>query len=199
MPRSPKGLITNNSVTPEEMVQLGMRSEQIGFPDVCQEIKNLITHWRRVAGLYREANPATDGTLDCTAAAAALLKVLKVIEHYLAAAERNAASGYLYLVYYALLLATYVHQFTIIDNEKSIVARTESIEGARRGGSSRSAGKRSRNRRMAQKFLNHQGGRLRDTALMVKIGDEEKLKRSASINAVKSGLRDLNNCPALPR
>ena len=34
MPRSPKGLITNSSVTWEEMAQLGMRSEQIGCPDV---------------------------------------------------------------------------------------------------------------------------------------------------------------------
>ena len=37
MQRSPKGLIVNRSVTPDEMAQLGIRSEQIGCPDVLQE------------------------------------------------------------------------------------------------------------------------------------------------------------------
>jgi len=149
----------------------------------------LIAHWRRFAGLHIEANPATDGTLDRTAAAAALLNELQVVEHYLAAAERNAASGDLYrALYHGLLLATRVHQLAIIDNETSIVAWLESIEGARRGGSLRSDRIRMRNREMAQEFLNRRDGRMSNTALMVDIGAARGLKRRASVNAVKSGL-----------
>jgi hypothetical protein len=200
MARSPKGLIANTSVPPEEMAQLGMRLEQIGSgvfhfkgPDVRQQIKHLIAHWRQFAGSHIEANPATDGTLDRTAAAKAILAKLQVIECSLAGAERDAASGDLYVVaaYHAMLVASYVHQLAIIDNETPIVAWQESIEGARRGGSLRSAGIRLRNRQMAQEFLDRRGGRLSDTALMVAIGAAEGLKRRASIYAVKSGLEDL--------
>ena len=42
MPRSPKGLIVNSSVTWEEAAQLGMRSAQIGCPDVRQETTKLL-------------------------------------------------------------------------------------------------------------------------------------------------------------
>src|SRR5260221_12933752 len=121
MPRSPKGLIENRSVTPEEMAQLGS-------PDVRQEIKKWIAHWRQFARLHIEANPATDGTLDRTAAAAALLDRLRVFECSLAAAERNPESGDLYVmaVYHAVLLTSYVHQLAIIDNETPIVARQKS-------------------------------------------------------------------------
>jgi hypothetical protein len=44
---------------------------------------------------------------------------------------------------------------------------------------------------MAKEFLARQGRGLSDTALMAKIGAARKLKRSAAINAVKRGLRDL--------
>jgi hypothetical protein len=100
MARSPKGLIENRSVTPEEMAQLGIRWEQIGAgvfqlrgPDIRQRIKNLITRLRQRAESYIEANPATDGTLDRTAAAKAVL-------YSLAAAERNAAIGDLHRALY---------------------------------------------------------------------------------------------------
>jgi hypothetical protein len=92
-----------------------------------------------------------------------------------------------------------IHQLAIIDNEAPIAAWLDSVEGARRGGIARSNGCRIRNRKMAREFLKRQGGRLKDTALMKDIGAKETLRRSGSINAIKSGLRDLKRCPARPR
>src|SRR5262249_23305591 len=155
------------------------------------------------AELYIEEKPATDGTFDCTAAAKAFLYKLQVIECLLAAAERNGAGrngaspDLRQAVYYSLLLAINDHQLTVIGNETASAARQASIEGARSGGSHRSAGIRSRNREMAQEFLraqevrNLRGTRMSDTDLMVKIGAARGLKRRASVNAVKSGLADL--------
>jgi hypothetical protein len=195
----PKGLIANTPLTPEEMAQQGIRWEQIGVgfqlrgPDVRQKIKNLIADLRRHAELHIEAKPATDGTLDRTAAAKAAIYRLRVIECFLAAAERNGKRGDLYQAnYHSLLFAINYHQLTVVDNEAAIAARQESIEGARRGGSHRSNRIRIRNRKMAQEFLNRQGGRMSDTALMAKIGAAKGLKRRGSINAVNSGLADLN-------
>jgi hypothetical protein len=197
---SPKGLIQNKSVTPQEMAQLGIRWEQISAgvfqlrgPDIRQRIKNVIAHLRQRAESHIEEKPATDGTFDCTAAAKAFLYRLQVIECFLAAAERNGASGDLYqAVYHSLLLAINDHQLTVVDNEPAIAARQESIEGARRGGSLRSANVKDRDLKMAEEFSKRQGKGMSDTALMVKIGaDHFDLKRRASINAVKRGLRDL--------
>ena len=205
---SPKGLIKNTSLmreeidklTLEEIAQLGMRWEQIGSAillnrtDVRQEIKNSIAHWTKFAESRVEANPATDGTLDRTAAAKAVLATLQRFKHTLAAAERNAPSRDLFYlaICYSLSLLDDVHQLAIIDNETPIVARRKSVDGARRGGRRRSAGIRIRNREMAQEFLNRRGGGMSKTALMEKIGAGKNLKRRASINAVKSGLRDSN-------
>jgi hypothetical protein len=181
MPRSPKGLIENRSVTPEEIAQPGNPDDWIAF-------------WKWFAESHIEANPATDDTLDLTAAAVAVLDQLQVIERSRAAVQRNPASGGLYAlgVHHGMLLASRVHQLAIIDNETAIVARQESIEGARLGGRRRSDRTRMRNRKMAQEFLNRRGGRLSDTALMEEIGAaaERKLKRSASINAINMGLED---------
>src|SRR5262249_10418034 len=143
---SPKNLIQNKSVTPEEMAQIGIRWEQIDADvfqlrglDVRQKIKNVIAFWRRIAETHMEASPATDGTLDRTAAAKALLYRLRAIECFLAAAERDSASGDLYLaVYHSLLLAIEGHQLTVIHNETALAAREASTEGARRGGRLRS-------------------------------------------------------------
>jgi hypothetical protein len=181
MPRSPKGLISNTSVTPEEMAQLG-----------CPE--DLIAFWKRFAELHIEANPATDDTLDRTAAAKALFDNARFIECSVAAAQRNPESGRFYAlgIHHGMLFASRAHQLAIIDNETSIVARQESIEGARRGGRCRSAKIRNRNRDMALEFLKRRGGRKGNTALMVEIGAAKELKPRASIYAINSGLKDLN-------
>jgi len=211
MTHSPKELIKNNtSLTPEEVAQLGIRWEQISAdvfqirgPDIGQRIENVIAHLRQRAELYIEEKPATDGTFDCTAAAKAFLYKLQVIECLLAAverngaerngAERNGASPDLrQAVYYSLLLAINDHQLTVIGNETAIAARQASIKGARTGGRLRSANVRIRNREMALKFLARRGGNLKDTALMAKIGAAKNLKRRASVNAIESGLKDLN-------
>lgn len=196
MPRSPKGLITNRSLTPEEMAQLGEQT-----PNVFQEINEQLAFWRRFAKSYIEPNPATDGTLDRTAAAKALLNRLRVIECSLNAAERIAPSSGLYMVAvcHALLLPSHAHQLAIIDNETPIAAWQKSNESGRLAASVRSAANRPRNRKMAQEFLKRRGKGLSNTALMAAIGAKEKLKRRASVNAIKSGLRDLKNCAALPR
>jgi len=111
MPRSPRGLIENKSVTPEEIAQLGS-------PD------DLIAFWKWFAESHIEGNPATDDTLDLTAAAVAVLDRLEVIERSRAAAQRNPSSGSLYGVgvYHGMLLATRAHQLAIIDNETAIAA-----------------------------------------------------------------------------
>jgi len=211
MTGSPKELIKNNtSLTPEEVAQLGIRWEQIGAdvfqirgPDIGQRIENVIAHLRQRAELYIEEKPATDGTFDCTAAAKAFLYKLQVIECLLAAAERNGAErngaerngaspDLRQAVYYSLLLAINDHQLTVIGNETAIAARQASIKGARTGGRLRSANVRIRNREMALKFLARRGGNLKDTALMAKIGAAKNLKRRASVNAIESGLKDLN-------
>src|SRR6516225_7926949 len=201
MTHSPKELIKNNtSLTPEEVAQLGIRWEQISAdvfqirgPDIGQRIENVIAHLRQRAELYIEEKPATDGTFNCTAAAKAFLYKLQVIECLLAGAERNGASPDLrQAVYYSLLLAINDHQLTVIGNETAIAARQASIKGARTGGRLRSANVRIRNREMALKFLARRGGNLKDTALMAKIGAAKNLKRRASVNAIESGLKDLN-------
>ena len=206
MTHSPKELIKNNtSLTPEEVAQLGIRWEQISAdvfqirgPDIGQRIENVIAHLRQRAELYIEEKPATDGTFDCTAAAKAFLYKLQVIECLLAAAERNGAErngaspDLRQAVYYSLLLAINDHQLTVIGNETAIAARQASIKGARTGGRLRSANVRIRNREMALKFLARRGGNLKDTALMANIGAAKNLKRRASVNAIESGLKDLN-------
>jgi hypothetical protein len=194
MPRSPKGKIENRSVRRRKWRwEQAPGGFQLRGPNVRQEIKGLIAFWRRFAELHIEAKPATDGTLDRTAAAKAVLKRLQVIERYLAAAERNSASGGLYLaIYHSMLLANYVHQLTVIDTETAIEAREQSIKGAGRGGRRRSKKIGIRNREMALEFLARRGGNLSKSALMAKIGAARKLKRRASINAVNSGLRNLN-------
>ena len=112
------------------MAQLGIRLEQIGCLDVDQKIKNSIAHWKWFAGSHIEANPAIDGTLDRTASAKAIIAKLQLIEYFLAEAERNAASGNLYVaaLYQALSFARDLYEFAIIDNESPIVARQESIK-----------------------------------------------------------------------
>jgi hypothetical protein len=192
MPDEEEELIASRSVTPEEMEQLDSGVFQLRGPD--EKIKNSIAFWKWFAGLHVEAKPATNGTLDRTAAAKGMLATLQRIEHTHAAAKRNAASGDLYelAICYCLSFADEVHQLAIIDNKTPIVAWRKSVRGAAKGGKRRSARKRIRNREMAKEFKDSPGGRMSDTARMVKIGAARKLKRTASINAIKAGRRYLN-------
>ena len=100
---SPKKLIKNTSLTPEEVAQLGILWEQtspgvfqLRGPDIRQRIKNVIANSRQHAESHIEEKPATD-VFDCTAAAKAFLHRLQVIECFLAAAERNGTSESYYL------------------------------------------------------------------------------------------------------
>jgi hypothetical protein len=162
--------------------------------DVRQEIKNSIPYWTKLAESRVEANPTTDGTLDRSAAAKAVLATLQRFKPTLAAAERNAPSRDLFYlaICYSLSLADDVHQLAIIDNKTAIVAWRKSVDGARRGGRRRSACITSRDVEMAKEFEDSPGGGMSATARMVQIGAARGLKRRASIYAIKSGLRDLN-------
>jgi len=103
-----------------------------------EKIKNSIAFWKWFAGLHVEAKPATNGTLDRTAAAAkGMLATLQRIEHTHAAAKRNAASGDLYelAICYCLSFADEVHQLAIIDNKTPIVAWRKSVRGAAKAAS----------------------------------------------------------------
>jgi hypothetical protein len=194
---SPKKFIVNEPVPPEEAAQLGMCFQQIRSglvqlrgPDVPQEIKTLIAFFGQVAASHIEANPATDGTLDTTAAAKAVRALAQAVKHY------HAQRNYDQVLYHALLLALRYHQLTVIGNETAVSAGEKMekiIEGARCGGKERSAKRKPRNREMAQEFKKRRGGRVSDTALMEDIGTARGLKRSASINAIKAGLKDLHS------
>ena len=189
---SPKGLIKNRSGrrTKLRLEQIGAGVFQFRGQDVRQKIEKSIAFWRRLAKSHIEASPATDGTLDCTAAAKALLAKLQTIEHYFTAGDLVRA------IYYTLLSWTYVHQLAIIDNETPIVAWQKSVEGGRKGGRRRPAGIRKRNREMAQEFqkrwefLKRRGSAISKTTLMADIGAARGLKRRTSIYAIKSGLKD---------
>jgi len=161
--------------------------------DLRQEIKNSIAYWTKFAESRVEPNPATDGTLDRTAVAKAVLATLQRFNHTLAAAERNTPSRDLFYlaICYSLSLADDVYQLAIIDNETPIAARQKSIEGGHRRGSDRSASVKDRDLKMAEEFLKRQGKGKRDTALKVKIGADFDLQSRASINAVNRGLMRL--------
>ena len=184
-------LIASRSVMPEEMEQLGPDAFQLSSPD--EKIKNSIEFWTKFAGLHVEEKPTTDGTLDRTAAAKAVLATLQRFKHTLAAAERNTPSRDLFYlaICYSLSLADDVYQLAIIDNETPIAARQKSIEGGHRRGSDRSASVKDRDLKMAEEFLKRQGKGKRDTALKVKIGADFDLQSRASINAVNRGLMRL--------
>jgi hypothetical protein len=192
MPEEEEELIVSRSVTPEEMEQLGSGVFQSRGPD--EKMKTSIAFWRWFAGQHVEVKPATDGTLDRTAVAKAMLATLQRIEHTHAAAKRNAASGDLYelAMCFCMSFADEVHQLAIIDNKKPIVAWRKSVKGAAKGGKGRSDSNRSRNREMALEFEKRRGGTKSDTALMAEIGAARGLSRRGSVDAVKSGHKDLN-------
>jgi hypothetical protein len=115
--RSPRGLLTNVSKYSRDQKRPGTR----------QQIADCILSWRQFAAALIDApvdkKPEAD-VLDRARAAAQVLKQLDRVETYLMLIERNFAdrSGpILTTVHAALLLATRVHQLTIVDNEIDIV------------------------------------------------------------------------------
>ena len=193
MPRSPKGLIANRSVAPEEMAQLGMHLEQIGCLDVDLKIKNFLAYYRRFAGSHIEANPATNGTLDRTAAAKAILTKLYTYRILPCRGRAQCRKRNLYVaaLYQAVPLVSDIHQLAIIDNETAIVARQLSIEGGRRRADFRSAELNNSKSQNGARIPQAPWRKDEQFALMADIGAAKCLKRRASINAVKSGLKKL--------
>jgi hypothetical protein len=119
--RSPRGLITNVS----------KHGRDQKWPGTRQLIADSILSWRQFATALIDApvgkKPEAD-VLDRARAAAHVLKQLDRVETYLMLIERDFAdrSGpILTTVHAALLLATRVHQLTIVDNEIDIASTVD--------------------------------------------------------------------------
>jgi hypothetical protein len=117
----PKGVLTN--------VSKYSRGQK--WPETRQLIAESILSWRQFATALIEASPDKKpeaDVLDRARAAAQVLKQLDRVEIYLRLIERDFAdrSGpILTIVHAALLLATRVHQLTIVDNEIDIASTVD--------------------------------------------------------------------------
>jgi hypothetical protein len=114
--RSPRGLLTNVS----------KHGRDQKWPGTRQQIAESILSWRQFATALIDTpdkKPEAD-VLDRARAAAQVLKQLDRVEIYLRLIERDfgdRSGPILTTVHAALLLATRVHQLTIVDNEIDIV------------------------------------------------------------------------------
>ncbi|WFU40347.1 hypothetical protein QA640_40255 [Bradyrhizobium sp. CB82] len=88
-------------------------------------------------------------------------------------------------MYELTALAANYHAWTVVDNEPSIVARNQSVEGARRGGLKKAQSTRDRDLKIARQFEAERGGKLSDTALKRKIGRKYRLGRTAISDAIR--------------
>jgi hypothetical protein len=188
------------------------------FPDAADQIKKTIAtlreflneaspqpapHYRTVkvrmvGGKTVKLNvPVVDEReqLDDKAAAAHALKSLAKINACLSrlkkcsdvAAARNCAHE---AIAAALDFASEFHQWTVIDNEKAIFARTQIVGGAPEGGKEKAAkyraDKHERNKRMAADYIASKG-----KVSVRELGRKHGLKKSAAANALKRGLAGL--------
>ncbi|UPT92182.1 hypothetical protein HAP41_0000048870 (plasmid) [Bradyrhizobium barranii subsp. apii] len=145
-------------------------------------------------------NPAMrdSGQLDRVLLASEMLEnalsAKRVLERLVGENDRERAKLLAYQAVYELTaLAANYHAWTVVDNEPSIVARNQSIEGARQGGLKKAQSKRGRDLEIARQFEAQRGGKLSDTALKQKIGRKYGLGRTAVSDAIrraqKSGRR----------
>lgn len=133
-----------------------------------------------------------------------VLLASKMLENVLSAKRalemligENDSEGAKRLAYQAMFeltaLAANYHAWTVVDNEPSIVARNQSVEGARRGGLKKAQSTRGRDSEIARQFEAARGGKLSDTALKQKIGKKFGLGRTSVSDAIrraqKSGRR----------
>jgi hypothetical protein len=156
---------------------------------------------RRGGGTIRASVPEkTDSQiLDSKAAAAYALKSLAKVRIYLSELGKcsdlppSARNYALAAVDAALIFASALHQWTIVDNEKSIADLIVSKDAGKRGPAEKVRQLLPRNVDMAKEFeANLQKSRKSETSLMAEIGRKKHgLRRSASIDAVKKGLAEM--------
>ena len=139
MQRSPKGLITiPHKVGWDWLEEIGADQYVIRGQDPKRLLADYISFWRKFAATLIEAsgkNPAhylaiaKSDVLDRACAAARVLQQLDLVEIYLKLIERDFADHQLRLqpslnaLYAALVLASHVHQLTVVDNEVGITTR----------------------------------------------------------------------------
>jgi hypothetical protein len=128
--RSPRGLLTNTHET--RQIASDLRETAPGrytfkAPDSRRELQNLITFWYRWAREMIEAEGkdpadyrklARGDVLDRSCAAARLLVRLASLRAYCLQIDRGGSPWG--ALTQALLVASYVHQLTLVDNEPSI-------------------------------------------------------------------------------
>jgi hypothetical protein len=143
--------------------------------------------WRMISSESDEADQA------CIAAK--LLGRLGSMDRYLAAldtshdvdAARLAAHA---AVKEALSAAWLFNALGIVEHEVGIVARAQSLAGARRGGAKKAEQITERNKAVAAEYVERRKtSRKSKTALMQEVGAKHGLSRSAAVEAIKDGLK----------
>jgi hypothetical protein len=141
--RSTRGLLTNTPLDPTRV------------PELRQRIADHILSWRQFAGALEEAAKKPGGrdakptqaniVLDLKRASAHVRRQTDRVETRLKLIEREYAKGrapnltaILLLLEAALLLTTYVHQLTIIDNETAIGSMLKKVQALKNSQSGRS-------------------------------------------------------------
>ncbi|MCP3460312.1 hypothetical protein [Bradyrhizobium sp. CCGUVB23] len=113
------------------------------------------------------------------------LSAKRTLEGLVGENDRERAKLLAYQAMYELTaLAANYHAWTVVDNERSIFARNQSVEGARRGGFKKAQRTRGRDLEIARQFEAGRGGKLSDTALKQKIGRKYRLGRTAISDAI---------------
>jgi hypothetical protein len=217
--RSPRGLVgysretrvvfgysRENKRVDVDSIGLG---EVLKGPEYPAEIRKVIKVWLTIAtdtisaagknpdhyGKLRHGDP-----LDAATAAARMMWQLANIMADVKDLERQGVTAALPAIHRALGLALLVRELTIVDNEKPIAARIEQTEAGARGreGKAKAIARRNRNMALEYKKRRAAGSDKSDSALIEEIGAAYKLKRSASIAAIKAGLNILSGEEARP-
>jgi hypothetical protein len=210
--RSPKGLIEIASTTGHSRLTPTSTPGEFRIEadsSARQDIDGYIVYLRGWASDMIKADGkeiveyrrlAQSDVLDrATAAARLLVRLdrLQVLYRSLSARDQAIAGN---VILETLYTATEVHYLTVVDNETPIAARSSQLDGASRGGAAKASKNERRNMKMAQEFDRRRqaGGRRSATSLMTEIGASEGLGRSAAIEAIKAGKKNLSGKQGKP-
>jgi hypothetical protein len=209
---SPKGLIKSH--TTRGWDPNGVRLETIGQDEYAIKGPALTEIIRSQMAVFKERatrcivraghDPAQywkllgSETLDRVLWAARMLKTLSQLEHHLYLLERSnldpeARLNAFAAVHSALILTSEYHGWTVVDNEPAIDARLRSVDGAKRGSAGKARATQARDIELAHEYLARRSkpGGQSNSALMEEIGKTIGLGRSASIAAIKRGLKNI--------
>jgi hypothetical protein len=137
--RSPRGLLTNTtgpaygSLTAKEKERLAQRDLRFdpiepgkwaitgAWPETRESIDKTLSFWRQFADAIKaDSDQSGEDVLDRAHAAEQILRQVARIETYLKRIED--IPGALLAIHETLILATLVHQLTIVDNETDIAS-----------------------------------------------------------------------------